>query len=166
MAKFFRHMVIGAALAVPLMLGGATGTATAAPSAVFPVPVVTGPEIGPGGVPGGMFQTIPVAATVERPGIVTFTVPAPASYHYQYNYRWISVQWRNLETGATGSVDLRHWHGVSDTGDRSYAATLPTSASVVTGTGPIIATVTHQRAQYQAPPMSNAVVPGVGVLVA
>lgn len=166
MTKLFHKLVIAAVLVVPLGLGLAAGTAAAAPTSVaLQVPVVTGPEIGPGGVPGGMFQTVSIVATGGiQPGAVTFSVPALAPYHYQYNYRWVTVHWRNLQTGASGNVDLRHWIDAGNVADKSYAAKLPTQASVVTGAGPIVATVSHQREQYKAPPMSNAIVPGFGIL--
>ncbi|MGW5382247.1 hypothetical protein [Nocardia sp. NPDC003963] len=157
-----------AALIAPLTLGPAMGAATAAPvTTPLPIPVVTGPEIGPGGVPGGMLQTISVVGTTgEQPGAVTFAVPAPAPYHYQYNYRWITVHWQNLSTGAAGAVELRHWLGGGVPNGENYAATLPTSAQAVTGAGPVLVTVTHNREQYQAPPQSNAVLPGAGVVLA
>ncbi|MFI2229827.1 hypothetical protein [Nocardia testacea] len=162
-----RRTVMIAALVVPLALGFAVGEAAAAPVATpLPIPVVTGPEIGPGAVPGGVLQTIAVVGTTgEQQGTVTFSVPAPAPYHYQYNYRWITVHWRNLNTGAAGSIDLRHWTGIDVRGE-NYAAALPTSASVVTGGGPVVVTATHNREQYQAPPLSNAVIPGAGVVIA
>ncbi|WP_280402437.1 hypothetical protein [Nocardia carnea] len=163
-----RRTVLIAALIVPLTLGSAVGEATAAPAVTpLPIPVVTGPEIGPGAVPGGVLQTISVVGTTgEHPGTVTFSVPAPAPYHYQYNYRWITVHWRNLSTGAAGSVDLRHWNRTGASGDQMYAAALPTSASVVTGAGPVLVTATHHREQYQAPPQSTAVIPGAGIVLA
>ena len=155
-----------AALVAPVVLGSAMGEAAAAPVVTpLPIPVVTGPEIGPGGVPGGVLQTISVVGTTgERPGTVTFSVPVPAPYHYQYNYRWITVHWRNLTTGAAGSVELRHWNKIP--AGENYAAALPTSASVVTGAGPVLVTATHNREQYQAPPQSNALVPGAGIVLA
>ncbi len=165
-ASFLRKTAIVVALAAPLSLGAAVATAGAQPATVFPVPVVTGPEIGPGGVPGGLFQTISMTATPgDRPGTLTFAVVAPAPYNTQYNYRWLTVQWRNLRTGATGAVDLRHWIDAGDTVEKSYAAALPLQATVETGSGPVVATIAHEREQYNAPPQSTAVVPGFGALM-
>ncbi|MEV0365969.1 hypothetical protein [Nocardia fusca] len=163
-----RRTVLIAALIAPVAVGSAVGEAAAAPVVTpLPIPVVTGPEVGPGAVPGGVLQTISVVGTTgEQPGTVTFSVPVPAPYHYQYNYRWITVHWQNLNTGAAGSVDLRHWNGIDVPGDQKYAAALPTSAPVVTGAGPVLVTATHNREQYQAPPQSTAVLPGAGVVLA
>ncbi|MEV5649685.1 hypothetical protein AB0L57_15665 [Nocardia sp. NPDC052254] len=164
-ANFFRRTAIAVALAAPLSLGAAA-TVSAQPATVFPVPVVTGPEIGPGGVPGGLFQTTSVTATPgDRPGTVIFSVATPAPYNTQYNYRWLTVQWRNLRTGATGAADLRHWVDTGNTVDKSYAATLPLQVTADTGSGPVVATVAHEREQYNAPPQSTAVVPGFGAIM-
>ncbi|WP_051133718.1 hypothetical protein [Nocardia paucivorans] len=168
MAKFFRRMVVSAALAVPLMVGGVNGTAAAAPTTVLPIPVVAGPEIGR---MSKLFTTITVAATVEQPGIVTFDVPALVPHHYAYYGRWITVQWHNLRTDATGSVDLRYWQqadpSLPDNFPDEYSKKLPASASAATDTGPIVVTVAHKQGNiYQRPPMSNALVPGAGVVFA
>lgn len=158
--KLLSTFVLAGAIA---LLG--TTAATAAPAATtFQIPVVTGPEFGSGGVPGGVFQTVaPVAVTGEQPGTVTFGFPALRQHHYQFEYRFVAVSWRNLATGATGVVNLRHWETLPN-GNQTFPASLPTSATVVTGAGPVVATAAHLRTQYQAPPMSNAVVPGLGVL--
>ncbi|WP_327151801.1 hypothetical protein [Nocardia sp. NBC_01329] len=163
-----RWTILIAALIAPSALGSAMGTATAAPMVTpLPIPVVSGPELGPGAVPGGLLQAISVVGTTgEQPGTVTFAVPAPAPYHYQYSYRWITVHWQNLSSGAAGTVDLRHWNDGAIPSGEQYAASLPTSAPVATGPGPVLVTVTHNRAQYQAPPQSNAVIPGAGIVSA
>ncbi|GGL46597.1 hypothetical protein [Nocardia jinanensis] len=162
-----RRTVMIAALVAPLTLGCAMSTASAAPVATpLPIPVVTGPEFGPGAVPGGVLQTISVIGTTgEQLGTITFSVPTPAPYHYQYNYRWITVHWRNLNSGTAGSIDLRHWMDSGVPSGEQYAAALPTGARAVTGAGPVLVTVTHNREQYQAPPQSNAVIPGAGILL-
>lgn len=165
-ANFVRKTAIVVALAAPLALGAAGATAGAQPTAVLPVPVVTGPEIGPGGVPGGLFQTVSVTATPgDQPGTLTFAAATPAPYNTQYNYRWLTVQWRNLRTGATGAVDLRHWIDAGNTVEKSYAATLPLQVTALTGAGPVVVTVAHEREQFQAPPQSTAIVPGFGVVM-
>jgi hypothetical protein len=75
------------------------------------LPAVGGIEIGPAGVPGGSFR--PVTVTVEPamtaqatfvPHAVTFTVQNPAPYYYQYEYRFLSISWRNLETGQADQM--------------------------------------------------------------
>ncbi|MDZ7912603.1 MAG: hypothetical protein U5O16_12340 [Rhodococcus sp. (in: high G+C Gram-positive bacteria)] len=163
-----RRTVVAVALSVPLILGAGAGTAAAAPQeSVLQVPVVTGPEFGPAGVPGGLFQTIPIRATVgEKPGEVRFSAADIRAYYYQYNYRYLTVNWRNLSTGAVGAVDLRHWN---DEIDRTQPANqgdllgyrLPTDVTAQTGAGPVVVTVTHNR---QNPDASNALIPGLGVV--
>lgn len=159
-----RRFTVVLALSIPVVLG--VGTAAAEPhSTILQVPVVTGPEFGPAGVPGGLIQTVPIAATTDNqnPGTVRFAAASPKEYYYQYTYRWLSVRWRNLSTGATGSVDLRHWNDLeSPTGQ--YGATLPLGAVVETGPGPVAVTVLHFRDQYEAPALSTALVPGLGVV--
>lgn len=171
MRTSLRRGVVALALSVPLVLGVGAGTATAAPTtSELLVPVVTGPEFGPAGVPGGLVQTIPIEATVgEKPGEVRFAAAAIRPYYYQFNYRFLTVNWRNLETGAAGAVDLRHWEALENPSlpidaEPRYPVNLPLEATAQTGTGPVVVTVTHNREQYQAPPASNALIPGLGVL--
>ncbi|MDV8023825.1 hypothetical protein [Rhodococcus sp. IEGM 1330] len=168
MRKSIRCGVAALALTVPLVFGIGAGTATAAPQeSVLQVPVVTGPEFGPVGVPGGLIQTIPIKATVgEKPGEVRFAAADIRPYYYQFNYRHLTVNWRNLSTGAVGSAGLRHW---IDEVDRtqpanqggSQAYRLPLEVTAQTGAGPVFVTVTHDR---ENPDASNALIPGVGVL--
>ncbi|MFD4369349.1 hypothetical protein [Rhodococcus sp. NPDC058521] len=145
--------------------------ATTAPS--FGLPAIGDLEIGPGGVPGGSFQPITVAANLAPstrqyppvPAAVTFSVHDPASnvaapQYHQYAYRHLLVSWRNLATGASGEVALRHW----DRPDYEFDSpneNLPTSATAATGSGPVVATVTEMRTQYQAPPAAINAIPGV-----
>ncbi|MBF6211020.1 hypothetical protein IU433_10905 [Nocardia puris] len=162
-----KKMMAGALVSVPLLFGLGMPVAEAAPTHVaFQIPVVKGLEVGPGGVPGGSFGTIGVVGTVgETPGAATFSIPVLAPYDSQYNYRWITVHWRNLQTGATGSVDIRHWTTNPTSGSTGYAASLPTAATAPTGPGPILATATEQREQWNAPPMPISLIPGTGVLL-
>lgn len=176
-----RKTIIVAATAVALgMAPAATGTASAAAAQpvaanalTFSLPAISGLEIGPGGVPGGSFQPLTVTAglaptTRQYPPstpAVTFTVHDPASNleaprYYQYAYRHLLVSWRNLATGATGEVQLRHW----DRPDFAYdspSEKLPTSANAITGSGPVVATVTEMRTRYEALPVPINAIPGV-----
>ncbi|WP_415977016.1 hypothetical protein [Rhodococcus sp. 077-4] len=169
MRKSIRCGVAALALTVPLVFGTAAGTATAAPQeSVLQVPVVTGPEFAPVGVPGGIVQTIPIRAVVgEKPGEVRFAAADIRPYYYQFEYRFLTVNWRNLSTGAVGAVDVRHWN---DEVDRTQPANqgdllgyrLPVEVTAQTGAGPVVVTVTHNR---QHPDASNAIIPGLGVLL-
>ncbi|MCF8608878.1 hypothetical protein L5G28_01690 [Gordonia sp. HY285] len=177
MTLFTRTRTLIAATAVALAASTAIApVADAAPvrpstdSLSFHIPAVGGLEVGPAGVPGGSFQTTTVTA---RPGIrpmifppapatVQFTVTDVAPYYFQYAYRYLAVNWRNLRTGKTGHLDLRHWEkGPTTTG---YPASLPTSAVAQTGGGPVVATVSVMRTQYQAPPIAISVIPGIAAL--
>ncbi|WP_256993609.1 hypothetical protein [Rhodococcus sp. 06-418-5] len=156
------------AVSIPLVFGIGAGTATAAPQeSVLQVPVVTGPEFVPAGVPGGLIQTIPIRAVVgEKPGEVRFSAADIRPYYYQFNYRHLTVNWRNLSTGEAGSAGLRHWNDEIDRtqpanqgGPQAYR--LPTEVTAQTGAGPVFVTVTHDR---ENPDASNALIPGLGVL--
>lgn len=168
MRKSIRGGVAALALTVPLVFCLGAGTATAAPQeSVLQVPVVTGPEFGPVGVPGGLVQTIPIRAVVgENPGEVRFSAADIRPYYYQFNYRHLTVNWRNLSTGEVGSAGLRHWNDEVDRtqpanqgGSQAYR--LPLEVTAQTGAGPVFVTVTHDR---ENPDASNALIPGLGVL--
>lgn len=163
-----RIAAVALALSVPLALGVGVGTATAAPTtSELLVPVVTGPEFGPVSVPGGLIQTIPITATVgEKPGEVRFSAADIRPYYYQFAYRHLTVNWRNLSTGEVGSAGLRHWNDEVDRtqpanqgGSQAYR--LPVEVTAQTGAGPVVVTVTHDR---ENPDASNALIPGLGVL--
>lgn len=136
----------------------------------FSLPAVGGVEVGPGGVPGGSFQQITV---IGRPAIrtlqyppppagVTFSVANLAPWHAQQSYRYLSISWRNLRTGKTGHVNLRHWQTAP--GSHGYPGSLPTSATVTTHGGPVTATVALMREQYRRPPLTLSVIPGLVAL--
>jgi hypothetical protein len=168
MRTSLRRASVALLLSVPLVIGVGGGTASAAPQeSVLQVSVVTGPEFGPVGVPGGLIQTIPIRAVVgENPGEVRFSAADIRPYYYQFNYRHLTVNWRNLSTGEVGSAGLRHW---IDEVDRtqpanqggSQAYRLPLEVTAGTGAGPVFVTVTHDR---ENPDASNALIPGLGVL--
>lgn len=138
----------------------------------FSIPAIGGIEAGPASVPGGSFAPVEVLAdpaprTLQYPpppGATQFRVAHPAAYHYQYAYRYVLVSWRNLETGKTGDVRLRHWQ-LPDHEVSGYPASLPTIAVAPTGSGPVVATVTVLREQWQAPPQAINVIPGVDALI-
>jgi hypothetical protein len=169
MQRSIRNAAVAVALSVPLVLGVGAGTAAAAPTtSELLVPVVTGPEFIPAGVPGGLIQTVPIKATVgEHPGEVRFAAVDIRPYYYQFEYRYLTVHWRNLSTGAVGAVDLRHWN---DDRDRTQPGNqgellgyrLPLEVTAQTGAGPVVVAVTHNR---QHPDASNALIPGLGVLM-
>lgn len=169
MRTSIRCGVAALALSVPLAFGVGAGTATAAPQeSVLQVPVVTGPEFVPAGVPGGLIQTIPIRAVGgEKPGEVRFSAADIRPYYYQFAYRHLTVNWRNLSTGEAGSAGLRHWNDEIDRtqpanqgGPQAYR--LPTEVTARTGAGPVFVTVTHDR---ENPDASNALIPGLGVLL-
>lgn len=165
MRRTIRSAVGAATLGVALTVGagavGASAVAQAGPVTIFQSPVVTGPDIGPMSTPGGVFQTIsPIAVTGETPGVTTFSVPDLKPYYFLYNYRFITIYWQNLQTGATGDVDLRYWQGDADTAGLTYPSTLPTSAAANTGEGPIVANVAHRNV-YGTPPPADSLIPGL-----
>ncbi|GAB17193.1 hypothetical protein GOEFS_021_00200 [Gordonia effusa NBRC 100432] len=182
-----RTRVIAAAAAVgaAVSIAIAPAIASAAPAAPaatkvattnalsFSIPAIGGIETPPGGVPGGSFQQTTVnARPASTAGSVTFSVANPVtwsgpnSYLYgQYTYRYVGVSWRNLQTGKTGTVDLRHWQAPATDSGPGYSWTLPTSATVVTGSGPVVATVTVFREQWERPGMPISVIPGVSALL-
>jgi hypothetical protein len=146
------------------------GVASAAPEAnqaarqlTFAIPAIGGVEIGPGGVPGGSFQQTRVTARPQGEASVVFVATGLAPWFYQYAYRYVSVAWHNLSTGATGTVALRHWRRPSFpvTGN---AATLPTAATARTGAGAVVATVTVMREQYKGSAPSS-IIPGLNALI-
>lgn len=177
MRKVLRRAVVTTALFGSLVLGA--GTAAAAPqTTITPVPVVTGFQIAPGAVPGGLFQTIPIRTTVgAEPGVVTISAANVAAWDPQYPYRFLTVHWRNLATGATGSEGLRHWE-LSDYEKPPYDPAIPnanvpnlstgegfpTEVVAKTGAGPVAIVVTHSR-EYFGPPNLDTLIPGVGVVL-
>ena len=181
MRKSLRRAVVATALTVPLVFGTGAGTAAAAPQVTnLQVPIVTGFQIAPGAVPGGLFQTIPIRANIgEAPGVVSFSAANIAEFHDQYPYRFLTVHWRNLQTGATGSEGLRHWQDV----DREpliwdpavpggnvpapelIGERLPLEVTANTGPGPVAVAVTHSREYYYSAPYPDTLIPGLGVLL-
>ena len=136
---------------------------TIAPELAFSIPAIGTIEVGPGGVPGGSFQQTLVTAHPDAESSVTFTATNPAPWYYQYTYRYVTVSWRNLSTGATGTVALRHWD-LPDFTVSGYPATLPTSTTAHTGVGPVIATVTVLREQYDST-VTSIIIPGLNALL-
>lgn len=163
------RMIVPAVVAAVLAVGPAVAApAAAAPipenTLTFAVPAIGGLEAGPASVPSGSFAPVLVTASPGPDGSVTFAVPDPAPYYYQYHYRYLVVDWHNLQTGASGQVNLRHWHTMNKLEDR-YAENLPTSATVATGSGPVVATVTVLREQWEAPPTVISVIPGLSAIL-
>lgn len=161
-----------AALVVGTAALGATATASADPvHTLVQTPVISGPDIGPASTPEGMFPLIDVAATDgQAPGETTFSVPRLFPYHYMHASRFVVVHWQNLQTGASGDVPLRYWQSLEESGGTpnqppDYPETLPTSATVQTGSGPVVATITHFRTAYQSPPVADGLLPGLSVTV-
>lgn len=152
-------VTLGFAIAVGLSTAGmSTGVAQASPITIFQNPLITGPDIGPAETSEGMFSTIWTTATTgEKPGVTTFAVRdvVPRTLgDGPFSTRFIKVHWRNMESGATGDVDLRYWELLEEPfshPDYPSASVLPTSAAVDTGTGLVVATVTHYFTQYKAP---------------
>ena len=181
MRRFRRALApVVAALAAVSLIGALAPHAAAAPQArtlsgpltLFSVPTVSGLEFGPGGVPGGSFRPLSVSVAPAPstrqfpppPPAVVFRVDRLAPFYYQYAYRYLRVDWRNLRTGATGSVELRHWRLPGDYEVPGHPASLPTSAIARTGAGPVVATLTSLREQYRAPAMPISIIPGLTVV--
>ena len=160
-----RRAVLALSVSVPLLLGISAGTASAAPqTSILPVPVVTGLEGGQFGIPGSPIQTTPIRATVgETPGTVRFAAADVKPYYFEYNSRWLTVQWRNLSTGAAGAVDIRNF-ALNDFPNIGYvyARELPLEAVVNTGPGQVAVAVTQVRSQPV--PWILTVFPGLGLL--
>ncbi|GAB37333.1 MULTISPECIES: hypothetical protein [Gordonia] len=122
-------------------------------------------------MPGGSLRPVTVVAqpaprTLQfppPPSAVTFSVPSPAQYHYQCSYRYLSISWNNLRTGKHGVVSLRHWQ-LPSYPVSGYPSTLKTSAVAVTGSGPVVATVSVLREQPNAAPQVISVIPGVNAI--
>ncbi|GGG17334.1 hypothetical protein GCM10007304_34370 [Rhodococcoides trifolii] len=152
-------------ISLALLLGLSAGTATAAPqTSILQVPVVTGFEVGPWSVPGDPIQTTPIRATVgETPGSVRFAAVDVKPYYYEYNSRWLTVQWRNLSTGAAGAVDLRK-NDVVDVPNIGYvyARELPLEVVANTGPGQVAVMVTQNRSSQV--PIILTLFPGLGLL--
>lgn len=177
MLVWIRRVLVAAVTGTALVIPGGLASAAPQPVALDDIalnfPAIGGLEIGPGGVPGGSFQPVTVTAApaphiARHPApapAVQFTVPNPAPYHYQYPYRYLSVSWRNLATGKVGEVQLRHWR-LPDYQIDGYTSTLPTTAIAPTGAGPIVATVTVLRTQWQAAPLPINVIPGLNIVAA
>ncbi|MDI9932372.1 hypothetical protein QM588_18310 [Rhodococcus sp. IEGM 1354] len=171
MRKTFRRAVVSIALTVPLMLGIGLGTAVAAPqSTLLQVPVVTGFQIAPGAVPGGLFQTIPMKATVgTEPGVLLLSAANIAPYADQYPYRSLGVTWRNWDIGFRGTVGLRHWQDNPNPGPPNdlpplRAEQLPLEVALPTGSGWVEITVTHYREYYDSAPYADTLIPGKGLI--
>ncbi|MET4166589.1 MULTISPECIES: hypothetical protein [Gordonia] len=143
-------------------------TPVAAPELTFALPAISGPNVGPGYVGGGLFRQTLVTARPAAGSSVSFAVANLAHYNTFYAYQYVQVAWRNLTTGATGTVNLRHWQRpnfapgtIPLTG---YPSTLPTTASAPTGAGPVVATVTVLREQYSGT-VANNIIPGLNALL-
>ncbi|MHC3002094.1 hypothetical protein OK17_07635 [Gordonia sp. GN26] len=171
-----RTSMITVVVALMLSVGGvATATAkpavrpVAAPMLSFDIPALNGLQLPPD-VAGGTLSPVRVVATPAPrtlqypppPAAVEFAVPAPAKFDYPYGYRFLSVSWRNLATGKTGVVRLRHWQK-PDYPTTSDFARLPTSAVAPTGSGPVIATVRIMQDRATGI-QATEVIPGVNVL--
>ncbi len=135
----------------------------AAPQLSFDIPAIGGVEIGPGGVPGGSFQHARVVARPVGKASVAFSAVGLAPWFYQYAYRYVSVAWHNLSTGARGTVSLRHWR-LPSFPVSGRPATLPTAKTVRTGAGIVVATVTVLREEYGGVTTSS-IIPGLDALV-
>ncbi len=169
-----RILAVAAASAATLVIVAPPASAAPAPAPVatqlaitpelsFSIPAIGNIEVGPGGVPGGSFQPTLVTAHPDTGTSVAFTVTNPAPWYYQYAYRYVSVSWHNLSTGGTGTVALRHWD-LPDFTVSGYPATLPTSITAHTGAGPVIATVTVLREQYDST-VTSSIISGLNALL-
>ncbi|MBM7369181.1 hypothetical protein [Gordonia hydrophobica] len=183
MTSHRNRLFVALAAASVLVPVGTAAPAQAAPVRAHPAsqvpayltvstPVVGGLEIGPGSVPGGPFQQVTVRA---RPAIHTMQYPAPPAavdfwvadvvpWNAQVSSRYLTVSWRNLRTGKSGRVNLRHWRTVARPGTdpaRRYPASLPTAAVAPTGAGRVVATVSVMREQHRRPPVTISLVPGL-----
>ena len=164
----FAAVSVGGAILASSLTGG---VASAAPSAnqaaagqlTFAIPAIGGVEIGPGGVPGGSFQQTRVIARPAGRASVAFAATGLAPWFYQYAYRYVSVAWHNVSTGAAGTVALRHWQRPKFPVS-GRPATLPTVATAHTGAGVVVATVTVVREQYKGTAPSS-IIPGLNALI-
>ncbi|WP_279102958.1 hypothetical protein [Gordonia paraffinivorans] len=141
----------------------------ALPVIAFDLPVRNGLEIPPD-VAGGTLSPVrvvgkPAMRTLQYPpppGGVEFAVANPAPHKYQYESRFLSIAWRNVATGRSGVLRLRHWQK-TQTSD-GYASTLPTSAVAETGSGAVVATVRVMRDNLERPPQVIDAIPGLNAL--
>lgn len=171
MRKTLRRAVVSIALTVPLLLGVGLGTAVAAPqTTLLQVPVVTGFQIAPGAVPGGLFQAISMKATVgTEPGVLLLSAANIAPYADQYPYRSLGVTWRNWDIGFRGTVGLRHWQEDPNPGPPNdlppqRTEQLPLEVALPTGSGWVEITVTHYRDYYDGEPYIDTLIPGKGLI--
>lgn len=171
MRNTLRRGVVSIALTVPLILGIGAGTAAAAPqTTLLQIPVVTSFQIAPGAVPGGLFQTIPMKATVgTEPGVLLLSAANIAPYADQYPYRSLGVNWRNWDIGFRGSAGLRHWQDNPNPGPPNdlpplHSEHYPREVALPTGSGWVEITVTHYRDYYDGEPYVDTLIPGKGLI--
>lgn len=150
----FRAVAVGGAAAAALGVGGAA-TASAAPVPVYQIPatalVVSGLVI-----PGPYFAS--VIADVQPGGVTRFSAPAsPSICSTNAISTNISIGYRNLATGAAGSVRVQPCTNFLDP--------TPREATARTGTGPIVVTITV-TGNAGRPGAGQPSLPGVGFYTA
>ncbi|WP_345343851.1 hypothetical protein [Rhodococcus olei] len=126
---------MAAALAV-VPTTGQTPAASAAPSVnTFQIPLVSVNSIWSCG-PGLFCTFTPVAITGDAPGTVTFPAldpPQPGQPTVKGSYH---MHWRNLGTGASGTVEVPYSEAVSVyTGPGLATASMTTGGEFIAGTG-------------------------------
>ncbi|GAB20193.1 hypothetical protein GOEFS_106_00900 [Gordonia effusa NBRC 100432] len=174
-----RLLAATGAIAVATAIAPAVATAAPAPApipvasanvVVFQIPAIGGIEWGPGQ------HLRPISINARRapttlqypapPRAVEFSVARIVPYYYQNAVRYLSISWRNVNTGKTGRVNLREWPIPKFKYDKldSYPATLPTSAIAQTGAGIVVASVSLIRDDYNHQQITTTLIPGFTTL--
>ncbi|MFW0789663.1 hypothetical protein [Gordonia sp. CPCC 205333] len=179
----FKLRRLAATGAIALAAATAPAVASAAPTPapisvassnviVFQIPAIGGIEWGP----GQHLRPISIAAqraptTLQYPApprAVEFSVARLAPYYYQNAVRYLSISWRNINTGKTGRVNLREWripaHKPDTVWTTTYPMTLPTSAIAQTGAGIVVASVSLIRDDYNHKQITTTLIPGLTTL--
>ena len=140
------------AIAFTAIIGSGVHTAAADPVyAQVPVVYLYTADLAPAGG-----STAITAGPTDVPGETRFGIANPTTAFFVWSTPAVTVQWRNLGTGAAGTVELQtYWLGTTPIGGGPGYAD---SAVAATGSGPILVTV--------ATTAGTLLVPGVGVYLA
>lgn len=129
--RFLGAAVITAGVVAGLAVSPIPQAAAAPIVNTFQIPLVTPNSIWSCGP--SLYCTYPVTAiTGETPGTVTFPVRSPGA-HINWTYR---MAWRNLGTGASGTLTIPYSQSVSVfTGAGLVTASMATGYETIAGAG-------------------------------
>lgn len=149
-----RVVAIAGAVAAAIGVGGAS-TASAAPAPVYQIPATAVVVLGLV-IPGPYFAS--VIADVQPGGVTRFAAPASASICSTTGATTtIAIGYRNLATGAAGSVRVKPCP--------DFMSPTASAADARTGTGPVVVTIDVVRTPG-TPGAGQPSLPGVGFYTA